>query len=209
MDRWNRLAVALVATFLVVAAVVTLLAATEATDPDFLPGGSGDESWFYDQLNGLAQFDGRDQGIAIAVSLVVAMAMLVLVIVELSMLRRRGLLLPVSSAAEGSLNIEAGSVRLLAERTGSLNPYVNSLRCALTLRGRRTATGGPASIIIRCYPRLVLGSNVQEVRDDLQTRIKAKVEQLTGITVIQVNVSRVRFDRSDDTRVWALRETDE
>ncbi len=209
MDLWNRLAVASVATFLLAAAVITLLAATEATNPDFLPGGSGEESWFYGQLNGLAEFEGRDKGITIAVSLVVGMAMLVLAIVELSLLMRRDLLLPVSSAAEGSLNIEASSVRLLAERTGGLNTYVNSLRCALTLRGRRTGTGGPASIIIRCYPRLVLGSNVQEVRDDLQTRIKAKVEQLTGLTVMQVNVSRVRFDRGDDTRVWALRETDE
>ena len=208
MAHWNRLATTLIAVFLVIAAIVTVLAATGATDPDFLPGGEGDEAWFYDQLKGVAAFGGRDEAITIAASIAVAIAMLSLFFVEVSAFRRQDLLLPISSTSEGTANIEESSVKYLAERTGILNPYVNSLRCQLAIR-KRQATGGPASIAIECYPRVVLGSDVQEIRDDLQTRIREKVQHLTGLTVSQVHVMRVKFDRGDETRLWALREADE
>ena len=71
--------------------------------------------------------------------------------------------------------------------------------CRLRVRGRRSAI--PASIIIVCYPRVILGSNVQEIRDDLQTRVKEAVENLTGLTVLQVNVARVRYERGDSPRL--------
>jgi uncharacterized alkaline shock family protein YloU len=69
---------------------------------------------------------------------------------------------------------------------------------------RRAIAGGPVSIAIACYPRVILGSNVQELGDDLQTRIKQSVEQLTGLTVLEVNVVRVRYDRGDGARLMGV-----
>ena len=203
MERSNRVAVSLVALLVLVGAIVTLLAATEAIASDFLPGGPAEDptdAWFYHQLKGLADFDGDAQAITIAVAVVVAIATLVVLFIEVRpIIRRRGTL-EISLTPQGILTVDANSVQLLAERTGISNRNVSSLRCRLRVR-RRRSVAGPASISIACYPRLVLGSNVQEVGDDLQTRIKEVVQDLTGLAVLQVNVVRVRFDRSDNSRL--------
>ena len=193
----------MVALFLVVAAVVTLLVATEAIDPDFLPGGSVEapsDSWFYEQLNGVADFSGGDQAVTVVVTMAVALAMLLGLFLELRTLRPRERTLPISATHDGILTVEESSVRLLAERTGISNRSISSLRCRIGVRGN-PPTGGPASIIIACYPRLILGSDVREVGEDLRTRIKDAVQQLTGLTVLRVNVVRVRYDRNDDKRL--------
>ncbi len=200
MDLWNRLFVSLVAMFLMAGAIVTLLVAANAVAPDFLPGGSGDQAWFYSELRGVDRFGGAGQTVTIVASIAVGLVMLAVFFLELISLRRKPALLPISSTSNGVLNIEESSVRLLAERVGASNRNVSSLRCRLR-KGRRPPVGGPASITISCYPRVVLGSNVPEVRDDLQTRIKDAVQQLTGLNVLQVNVMRVRYDRADDSRL--------
>jgi hypothetical protein len=202
MDLWNRISISLIAAFLVVAAIVTLLAATEAVDPDFLPGGSGSNAWFYSQLNGLADFDGTGQAITVGVTIAVAVVMVAVIILEIPpVLRGRSAsALQISTTPEGILTIDASSVRLLAERTGIVNRNISSLKCRLGVRGKPTA-GGPTSIVIFCHPRVILGSNVPEVRDDLQTRIKEIVQNLTGITVLRVHVMRVRYDRTDNSRL--------
>ena len=200
MNLWNRVVISLVAMLVVVGAIVTLLVATGAVDPDFLPGGDTEQAWFYSELNGLDRFSGGGQAIAIVVTIVVALVMLGVLFLEIRSLRRRETLLPISSTPEGALNIEESSVRLLAERTGTSNRNISSLRCRLRTE-RRPAGGGSASISIECYPRLVLGSNIPEVRDDLQTRIKDVVQQVTGLTVLRVHVVRVRYDRADSSRL--------
>ena len=203
MDFWNRVIISLVALLVVAAAIVTLLVAVEAVAPDFLPGGSArqpPDAWFYPQLKGVADFSGGAQVITIAVSIATAVVVAAFLLLELRRLRRREALLPISSTPDGALSIEVSSVRLLAERTGIANRNISSLRCRLRMR-KRPPPGGPASIIIVCYPRVILGTNVQEVRDDLQTRIKDTVQGLTGLNVLQINVVRVRYDRSDDSRL--------
>ena len=201
MNRLNRFAILLVALLVLVGAVVTLLAVTEATDPDFLPGGSGEDAWFFQQLNSLAGFSGSGKAITIVVSIVVALAALEILFLEISpIITRRRDTLQISSTPEGALTVDTGSVKLLSERTGIINRNISSLRCDVGA-GRRPPGGGSASIVIRCYPRLILGSNLPEVRDDLQTRIKKTVEQLTGLTVLQVHVVRVRYDRDDSSRL--------
>ena len=204
MDLWNRAAISLVALFLLLAAIVTLLVTLEAVAPDFLPGGSAEqptEAWFYDQLTGLADFSGGDQAVTLAVTIVVGLFMLILLFIEVQpVVFRRPLVLQVSHTAEGASTVEASSVRLLAEKTGISNRNVNSIRCRLRVRRRPTGAGA-ASIVINCYPRVALGSDLQEIRDDLQTRIKDVVQDLTGLTVLQVHVVRVRYDRGDDSRL--------
>ena len=202
MDRVNRILVSAMAAMVVVASVIISLVVTEATDPDLLPGGSGEEAWFYHQLRGLADFGGSDQNVTLGVSIAVGVLMLGLLFLQARPLFRRRRVLLISNSPEGGATIEADSVRLLAERTGIVNRQVNSLRCKVRPRrpGRRGV--GPSSISIACYPRLVLGSNTEEIIDDLQTRIKESVEQLTGLNVLRVDVYS-RFDRGDNGRLIA------
>ena len=202
MNLWNRIAISLVATLVLVGAVVTLLAAGEVLKPDFLPGGTAETgSWFYAELEGLANYGGNAVAITVIVTAVMAIAMLGVIFLEIRPFLIRGQpTLQISSTQEGSLTVEVSSVRLLAERTGLSNRNISGLRCRLGV-ARRATPGGPASIVIACYPRLVLGSTILEVRDDLQTRIKDAVEMLTGLTVVRVNVERVRYDRGDSSRL--------
>ena len=203
MIFWNRFVVTIGALVVLVAALVTLSVAVEAVDPDFLPGSSIEpptNGWFERELQGLADLVGGDQLVAIVATVVVALVMLVVLFAEFSTFNRPETLLPISSTSDGLLNIEASSVRLLAERTGGSNRNISSIRCKLAVR-RRTAPGGPASISISCYPRVNLGGNVREIRDDLQVGIKEAVQELTGLTVLQVNVVNVRYDKSDSSRL--------
>ena len=204
MGLWNRLAVSLVSLFLIIAAVVTLLVATEAVPPDFLPGGVvgdglvSEESWFQSELEDLASYEGSARVISMAISIAVAAVMLLVLLAEWRVGQKTMSLL-ISVTGEGGLSIEEDSVRYLAERTGQSNRNVTRLRCGVRIQGRRNVA--PARVIITCYPRVVLGSNVQEIRDDLQQRVKDSVESLTGLLVDRVDVARVRYERSDSSKL--------
>ena len=199
MNLWNRITASLAATFMLVAAIVTLLVTVEAVSPDFLPGGTAGDAWFYEQLRGVRDFSGGEQAITIVVTVIIALAMLALISIEFMPSERRRSL-GISLTQEGALTVDTDSVRFLTERTGIINRNVSSIRCRLVVK-KRASGGVPASIIILCYPRVVMGSNLAEIRDDLQTRIKQVVEQLTGLTVLKVHVVRIKYDRSDDTRL--------
>ena len=204
MGLWNRLAVSLVSLFLIIAAVVTLLVATEAVPPDFLPGGVvatglvSEESWFQSELEDLASYEGSARVISMAISIAVAAVMLLVLLAEWRVGQKTMSLL-ISVTGEGGLSIEEDSVRYLAERTGQSNRNVTRLRCGVRIQGRRNVA--PARVILTCYPRVILGSNVQEIRDDLQQRVKDSVESLTGLLVDRVDVARVRYERSDSSKL--------
>ena len=198
MNQWNRVAISLIALFLFVAAIVTLLVAAEAVDPDFLP-----DSWFEDELRGLANFDNTGKIISIVAVVAVAIAMVAVIYIEALPLMSGPDTLQISDTPEGAMNIEASSVRLLAERVGSSNRNIDSLHCRIRARGRPLG-GGASSISITCYPRVILGSDVREIRDDLQTRIKQSVQNLTGLTVLRVHVVRVRYHRDDSSRLMGV-----
>ncbi len=199
IDRLNRVLVLLLAVLVVAGAVVISLAATEALDPDFLPGGSGQDAWFYHQLNGLADFGDGDLTVTLVATIAAGVLMLGVLLLEVRPLFKKRMVLLISDSPDGGSTIEVASVRLLAERTGIVNRQVNSLHCKVR-PGRRGI--GPSSVSIACYPRLVLGSSTEEVRDDLQTRIKESVEQLTGLNVLRVDVYS-KFDRGDEGRLIA------
>lgn len=204
MGLWNRLAVSLVSLFLIIAAVVTLLVVTETVPPDFLPGGVvadglvSEESWFQSELEDLASYEGIARVISMAISIAVA-AIMLLVLLAQWRLGQKTMSLLVSVTGEGGLSIEEGSVRYLAERTGQSNRNVTRLRCGVRIQGKRNVA--PARVIITCYPRIILGSNVQEIRDDLQQRVKVSVESLTGLLVDRVDVASVRYERSDASKL--------
>ena len=187
-----------------VVAVVTLLVATKAVDPDFLPGGTvldPSDSWFYSELKSLADLDGSDEVVAIVVPILVGLFMLGLLYFELDqVIGNRDTLLPISANDDGMLTILSSSVRVLAEKTGITNRHVTSLNCAIGVI-RRPTTGEPASITITCYPRVDLGCDVPEVRDDLQNRVKETVQRLTGLSVLKVDVMGVRYDKGEAKRL--------
>ena len=205
MDRINRALASLAAVFIIVSAIITLLVATGAINYWFLPGGSDIESesnaWFEPQLRGLAEFQGGGEAAAVVVPiLVIALMALLLAFQYKGGSGSEKRVLPISVTDLGRLNVEADSVRLLAERTGVINRNIVDLRCRLAER-RRKPPSVPASIVIACYPQVVMGADIQEIRDDLQTRVKEVVERLTGLQVERVNVSRVRYDRGQERRL--------
>jgi hypothetical protein len=200
VDLVNRIAISLVALVVLVAAIVTLLVATEAIEGDFFGGGPDEAGWFYEQLYLVADLGGGGQAIAIAVPIVVAILMAGFISLEIVTATRRQTIVRISVTGEGASTIEGSSVELLAERTAHGNRSISSIRCRIRWR-MRPVGGGPSGIVIHCYPVVSMGSNVQEIRDDLQTRIKASVEQLTGLVVLQVNVVRVRYNRDDEGRL--------
>ncbi len=205
MDRFNRIAVSLAALFAIVSAIITILVAAGAINYWFLPGGSDIESesnaWFEPQLRGLAEFQGGGEAAAVVVPIIVIVLMALLLVFQYKGgSGREKRVLPISVTDLGRLNVEADSVRLLAERTGGGNRNIVDLRCRLAER-RRKPPSVPASIVIACYPQVVMGADIQEIRDDLQARIKEVVERLTGLQVERVNVSRVRYDRGQERRL--------
>lgn len=210
MDYWNRLVVALVAVLISTASGIVILVTAEAVDTDFLPG-TERNAWFFQQFNTLSSYGGMAKFASIGISACIGAVMLGLFSIEVRTFRRRDVLLPISSTAyvaaengsqaeaAGVVNIESSSIRLLAERTGIVNRHVQSLRCRLEIKSRLPSS--PASIVINCYPRLEIGSDVQEVGADLRGRIQNAIESLTGLRVIQVNVVQVRYSKNDDNRL--------
>lgn len=197
MDYMNRAIVILVALFLLAASVITILVALDALAADFLPG-TAEESWFQPQLQGLAGFEGWQLAVSVIAAAAVGLLMLILLAMELKP-NSSNRFFTVSASREGNLTVDETSVRELAESTALNNQAVDVVRCRIRTQGKRTAS--PTSIIVDCYPVVVAGSNVQEVRDDLQARIKETVERLTGLRVSQVNVARIRYESGQNLRL--------
>ena len=195
----------MVALFLIVSAVVTVLVAADALEYQFLPGGPAEDetssAWFESELRGLAELGGPEKTVSIVAALAVIGLMLGLLALQAKGgTQRGGTPLLVSSTDLGVFNIDPGSVRLLVERTGSYNRDIVDIRCGLRL-ARKTLPPGPDRVVISCHPVITLGSDAQAVRDDLQARVKEVVERLTGLEVQRVNITRVRYDQGQETRL--------
>ena len=207
MDSINRLLVSLAAMVVIALFVVTILVATGALDYRFLPWGLagaegyGDYAWFESELRGLALLGQPWKAISIAAALVgIGLMLLFLAFQVRGGGQRRETPLLVSSTDLGLLSVDPASIRTLVEHTGTANRSVVDLRCRLSVR-RKTPPGGPDRITISCQPRLEMGADLREVRDDVQSRVKEMVERLTGLEVDQVHITRVRYERLPDHRL--------
>ena len=209
MDSINRLLVSLAAMVVIALFVVTILVATGALDYRFLPWGlAGAEgyseaynAWFESELRGLALLGQPWKAISIAAALVgIGLMLLFLAFQVRGGGQRRETPLLVSSTDLGLLSIDPASIRTLVEHTGTANRSVVDLRCRLSVR-RKTPPGGPDRITISCQPRLEMGADLREVRDDVQSRVKEMVERLTGLEVDRVHITRVRYERLPDHRL--------
>ena len=181
---FNRVVVVVIVLLILAGAVITLLAAAGASTPDIF-------SYFEAQLQAAADATGSTAVIIIVISVLVAMAMFAILIVELSPLREPHPLL-VSSTEEGSVTIDMNSICVLAEKTASLIHNVQHVKCYT-----KETSGG---LMISCRPSVLLGTNLVEVGAELQSSIKETVEQLTGLSVANVDI-KIKYQPGDAKRL--------
>ncbi len=201
MKQLNRIIALFTCLTVLVSSVICLLVITQVFSPAVLPGGSDiprTASWFQPQLEALAASSETSLLVNLLIFSVIGLLSSFILYIELkSPYKAKSLI--ISSAPEGNLTIEEDSIRYLVEKTGTNNRHIISMRCNVKIEKRTPNI--PNTISINCSPKITLGSNVQAIRDDLQTRVKDKVENLTGLIVHKVNVPRVRYDRGTPSRV--------
>ena len=201
MKQLNRLISLLTCLIVLICSIISIFVITQLFPPDILPGGSVNPptaSWFQPQLEALADSTRTNSLTNIAIFSIAGLVSLFVLILELKSPNKTKSLV-ISSAPEGDLTIEEDSIRYLVEKTGTTSRDIISMRCKVKIE-RRTPNI-PYTISINCSPKITLGSNVQAVRDDLQIRVKNKVETLTGLIVHKVNVPRVKYDRGTTSRL--------
>ena len=201
MKQLNRLISLLTCLIVLICSIISICVITQLLPPDILPGGSVNPptaSWFQPQLEALADSTRTNSLTNIAIFSIAGLVSLFVLILELKSPNKTKSLV-ISSAPEGDLTIEEDSIRYLVEKTGTTSRDIISMRCKVKIE-RRTPNI-PYTISINCSPKITLGSNVQAVRDDLQIRVKNKVETLTGLIVHKVNVPRVKYDRGTTSRL--------
>ena len=195
MDTMNRLLVSLAAIAAIALFVVAILAATGGIEPETY------NSWFESELRELALLEQPWKAISIAGALAgIGLMLLLLAFQVRGGGWRREMPLLVSSTDLGSLSVDPASIRTLVEHTGMTNRSVVDLTCRLSVR-RKTPPGGPDHITISCQPRLEMGADLREVRDDIQCKVKEVVERLTGLEVGRVHLTRARYERLPDNRL--------
>ena len=200
MKQLNRLIALFTCLIVLICSIVAIFVITQILSPDVLPGGSANPptmSWFQPQLEALADSTRTNSLTNIVIFSITGLLSLFVLFLELKSPNKTKSLI-ISSAPEGDLTIEEDSVRYLVEKTGTNSHDIISMRCKVKIEKRTPNI--PYTISINCSPKITLGSNVQAVRDDLQTRVKNKVETLTGLIVHKVNVPRVKYDRGTTSR---------
>lgn len=183
---FNRVVVVVAAAVILAGAVVTLLVAAGVCTPDILP-----HAWFESQLQRVAEATGASVAGIIAVSVIVALVMLTILFFELVPLRKPVSLL-ISSSEDGVTTIDADSLCVLAEKTVITIHSVHEVDCHL----RESMAG----LLFFCRVSVTLGTNILEVDPEMRSKIKEAVEELTGLTVAQVNI-KLKYKPVDARRL--------
>jgi uncharacterized alkaline shock family protein YloU len=170
----NRAVAVIVALIVLAGAIILVLVAANAIEPDDLPSG-----WADRPLDRADVAVGGTKAAFIAVSLVVALAMIVLLFLELAT-TRRPLALLIGSDETGTTTIDQDSVRVLAEKTAAAARNVREVKCEVAEK-----VGG---LVIHSRASVAMGSNIPEVSAEIKGKIKEAVQQFTGLPVAQVNV---------------------
>ena len=170
----NRVFTTVFSLLVLAAAIILLLVATGAASEEILP-----YNWFSGQLLGVAEADGGDKAIAIAVSIILILGMGAILVLEF--VPRSKLLLSIRSGEGGALSVDETSVCILAENVGSKVEGVKHIRSRVS--------EGPNGVILSCDVLLALGSDILGVGSELQQRMKESVEKLTGLTIAQVIIN--------------------
>lgn len=167
-------------------AVIVLLVSAGIASADILPGQA-----FSHELGVLAGMGGSQRAVAVLIAAAVLVGMAGYLFAEARVL---GYSPPITISEDeaGNITIERESLCLLAERVGAEIPGVRRIHCGVGL--------GADGLSFACHVSLAFGSPVLEVGQELQQRIKASVEQFTGLAVAGMTV-KVRFESGKARRL--------
>ena len=175
MDAFNRLLVVVLALAVLAAAVVIFLVAADISKPSAV----APDGWLQDQLREIDQLGGNRKAASIA-SVVAAgiVAVILLILQTLPVIRVERLV--VADIDGKDFGIYRDSIELLVERVGTEIEGVRAVRSAL----RQT----PEGLRINCMAMLEPSAKMPEVGAELQTKVKAAVESMAGVTVAEVRM---------------------
>jgi hypothetical protein len=186
LDTLHRTAALGFVLLIAVAAVVILLVSAGIASADLLPGQA-----FSHELGLVADIGGWQRVVAMLIAAAVLVGMAGILFAEATAFGRPPPI-TISQGGVGDITIERESLRLLAERVGVEVPGVRRIHCDVGL--------GADGLSFTCHVLLAFGSTVMEVGRELQERIKASVEQFTGLAVAGMTV-KVRFERGEARRL--------
>lgn len=180
MNAVNRLLVILLALAVIAAAVIVFLVAAEIARPsDVMPGG-----WVRDQLREIDQLGGGRKAASIGAVVAAAVVAVFLLILEALPLWRVEKLAVADIGGKG-FHIYADSIKQLIEQAGRQTDGVKAVSSEL----RDTQQG----LRISCEATLDSSANMPEAGSELQTRAKAAVESMAGVSVAEVRV-KLRYE---------------
>lgn len=157
-------------------------------------------TWAQDQAQTLRDLTPKDKAAITGLCILIALAAAVLLYFELKTLRAPPAYLLIKASEEGITTISTHSVEALAINTALNNRNVRAILCRVTQTGNNHPDG-PNIVQIRCLPTLRMASDIPATATDLQTRIKAMVEEATGLEVQAVNIARTRYERLQKGRL--------
>jgi uncharacterized alkaline shock family protein YloU len=186
MDALNRGIAILVILAIAAAGVMTVLIAAEAVGPEDLT-----EGLLQPQAQDLAGASGGAKAVVFIISAAVALFMLNLLRLELMSAKRERRLV-IGSGAEGETTVTQDSVAALAEHLDPSLREVKSIRCRVIVRD----TG----ITIKCRSTVAMGANLPQLCQEMQSDIKKRVQEFTGLAVIDVVVD-AKYARTEAKHV--------
>ncbi len=176
MSVFNRLLIILLALILLVTAGAVLLTTLRVTQPaQFAP-----TPWFADRLAPFTQLDPTLWSWAVGVSIVLFLLALLLLFIELRPGPRAAPRIILREDGLGRVTMARDGVRELADREAG--------RVAGVMRVRSQVQEEPTGLRILCRISVDPSSNVPEMTQELQERLKTAVEHHLGLAVTQVSV---------------------
>jgi hypothetical protein len=101
--------------------------------------------------------------------------------IQVALIGRKERLVIIKDSPDGTVTVVKQSIRELAERTMCVDRAVISCSCSLD-----ESDGG---LIVKCRPKIMMGSDMTKVTAEGQQRTKEAVERLLGIRVLEVTVN--------------------
>ena len=182
MNVLNRGIAILLALAIMAGAVIVILVASGAVEPADLP-----EGLFGPQMEDISDASSGSKAIIIAVSAAVLLAMLGFLFLELRSKGGQRRLL-ISSGEEGAATITERSVAELAENLSGGMREVKHIKCRIVVE--------KAGLVIKCRASVAMGTNLPELCKELQSDVKARVEEFTGLPVTSVTVD-TKYERAE------------
>ncbi len=186
MSIFNRFVVAIVALALLVAAVITCLVAAGVSTPDILP-----YRWVESQLQAVADAPVSVVAGIMVVSIIIALTMIAILSFEL-LPSHKPVALLINTTDNGITTIDASSICVLTEHTSAALHNVHDVKSRVTEKKE--------GLHISCRPSVTLGSNLLELETELRRTIKETVEELTGLSVAQVDI-KLKYESGGSKRL--------